>query len=821
MHGVGIQLQRIVPSLRGVGLCLAVLVFGFAQPAYSFFPFGAFQEDGDVVFQKWSLDTLDRDNDGDVSGDNDGVLMTIQVGDSGYFNGEIPTIIDAFNVWENLPGAYVAFTFTAPITDSIPFGATDGFNSVTIFGADGVDGIDSESVAGVNVSFSFIEDGFIAVPGTDFIVEARGGQIFETDIVVGASNFRNELNETNNLKTLKGILVHEIGHGIGLGHNPMHNFNNIDDVLSGAEDEEEDLFQLEEDPVLSIRDGSGVLRIVGATPTMFPILFGTLNTLTEQFEIGQDTLAIDDIAAAHFLYPRQGQVDDYFTVNQQARRSIPSLEGVPSPHVAGALITAYVDHDNNAGTSRIPVVSSMSGLYTNGSNNGNLDLDGRFSLFGLPKKLESVGGELFDATYTFSMTRIGDVIPFQPPSMIDTMHNTNGDVDARADSIYDTSFISEVFNENGNLLDSTLSLSGGTPLKYDTLRRQIVSVDSGRTLDQILAGAKPMFGTSPTQSTCPLDIILGGTVTTGTDTTGGLELPGRLTIPTPELGMAASVRSFRDVWLFKNAIGRTLVDGYYRVAPYVARFLSSHKVVTQSLRGAIDVGSIYWREALAFWAIVVTLVALAWSRGRKRGSRFLLRWIGAAAILFACIPAQATTIKLESTAQLTDRSSDIVQGTVLSQRTYLGSNGKILTDVVISVGKVVKGTANKQSTITLTLLGGNLNGFVARVPGLPKFVTDEEVIVFLKESKSKGLVVTGLEQGKLTVHTDEKTGKKFVNSKSLRSKRGLPTAKRTDPEKAIEKDEDGDLVEPEGLVSVEQYTAYLRAIVNKQARAQE
>ena len=81
-------------------------------------------------------------------------------------------------------------------------------------------------------------------------------------------------------------------------------------------------------------------------------------------------------------------------------------------------------------------------------------------------------------------------------------------------------------------------------------------------------------------------------------------------------------------------------------------------------------------------------------------------------------PAAATTMRHLDTRSLTLGSSDIVVGEVTAvQPHWDAGHRKIFTDVEVRVSQSLKGTSSE--TITLTQLGGELDGVRYSVPGGP------------------------------------------------------------------------------------------------------
>jgi hypothetical protein len=134
------------------------------------------------------------------------------------------------------------------------------------------------------------------------MVPISGGMIIDRDIVVSAAAHRGS-EETSDvpLADLKGTLVHELGHFLGLDHTPLNNLravylNEGDDIPS----------YLIESPVVWMTMPDGVPQYIGATPTMFPIYFEVELPNGEREDGGQD-LAPDDISGISWLYPRGAQ----------------------------------------------------------------------------------------------------------------------------------------------------------------------------------------------------------------------------------------------------------------------------------------------------------------------------------------------------------------------------------------------------------------------------------------------------------------------------------------------------------------------------------
>jgi PKD repeat protein len=119
--------------------------------------------------------------------------------------------------------------------------------------------------------------------------------------------------------------------------------------------------------------------------------------------------------------------------------------------------------------------------------------------------------------------------------------------------------------------------------------------------------------------------------------------------------------------------------------------------------------------------------------------------------LLSAAVAQATTIVLPSDDQLIAKSPVIVEGTVLST-TPADRDGRIVTETVVQVARTIKG--NVPQTITVSELGGELNGRLTKLFGAPAFAEGEHVLLFLEAAPQGGYRTMDLYVGKFR---DERT----------------------------------------------------------------
>jgi len=87
---------------------------------------------------------------------------------------------------------------------------------------------------------------------------------------------------------------------------------------------------------------------------------------------------------------------------------------------------------------------------------------------------------------------------------------------------------------------------------------------------------------------------------------------------------------------------------------------------------------------------------------------------------------------------------------------------KIHTRAMISPIEILKGPADL-GTVTVKIIGGQVDGKVATLPGAPKFEVGEKVLVFLEPREDgDGYLTLGFFQGKYTVFKDPKTGRDML-----------------------------------------------------------
>ncbi len=116
-------------------------------------------------------------------------------------------------------------------------------------------------------------------------------------------------------------------------------------------------------------------------------------------------------------------------------------------------------------------------------------------------------------------------------------------------------------------------------------------------------------------------------------------------------------------------------------------------------------------------------------------------------LIFSSVPNVAALVIEKSLNDLTAEADSIVTGKVVNKESYW-ENGKIFTDVTISVGENIKG--KPENKIIVQVQGGVVGDIYAQVSDVPLFENNEEVLLFLKGNK-----VVGWNQGKFTIKNDK------------------------------------------------------------------
>jgi len=124
-------------------------------------------------------------------------------------------------------------------------------------------------------------------------------------------------------------------------------------------------------------------------------------------------------------------------------------------------------------------------------------------------------------------------------------------------------------------------------------------------------------------------------------------------------------------------------------------------------------------------------------------------------------PVQATTVRHLDTRALARGSHEIVIGQVerVASRWEAGRT-RIVTDVTIRVTRPLKGVPVER--LTLTQLGGEVDGVRVTVHASPVFTPGEEALVFVWRDPRGRAQVNGLAPGKFEIRTDARTGRRYV-----------------------------------------------------------
>lgn len=755
-------------------LTAAIAALG-AQDAGAFYLRGFVSDvDGELVFPRWPFGDMDVNGDGDVAGDGEGVLYHFESGPNGFTADEKAMVIEAFDTWEQVPSSYIAFRFGQDIPDPTPFGmdleTVDFLNVVAIQVPEDTNQVALGAWATDFTTFT-TEDVLLTVGGVQTWV--AGGQVLDADLVFDGTLIRPFQQDMGT--GFVGLGTIGVGSLAGLHWSP---FDNFDPAASEAA-------QLPiEKRVLWLPDATGTLRKVGVTPSMYNSWFFYEDSNGVYTESLSD-LAPDDIAGITYLYPRTDS-GAFFSLTSTARTQ--ANNNIPSVPRAGGHVMAWVDTDNNPASARVPFMDTLTGYYWSSEA-----FTGHFSLKNLFTSLQDANGTSFAATYTITCS------VFEPAYFTPDDFNY---IEGNALNSFDTLFPSEVYRESGNIFGID-NLDQGTPLTFDLTRRKVVSANSGKSLDTLLAAGKPMFGTA--NRVCPLNVIVAGMDTNNQS--------------------SKAMRTVRDSVLLNNAVGTAFMDAYYRAAPSMAEFLLAHAGALAVARGGMRGAEWLWShcELLALMAGAVLAVGVLWRRLGKRGGTVA----GLLLLTFAlAMPASAITGYRNLEEYVAD-SESVVSGkvTVVDSHWKPGEKLGIETDITIEVEDVLKGRANKGGKVHITMPIGQVGGLARTSNALPKFAEGEEVLLFLKYSDRFGYQVAGGVEGKYRVLTDKESGRKYVwagrSATKVRLLKAVKEAaeKDADDEPAAEQDDAKPL--PPNYVALDDMKSFIRDTDRKQRQARE
>ena len=748
MKGRGIVTSRTRRMALAI-LCCSLVI---APDIWAFFPLGTFDSAGVLRYRAYRVSDFDRNNDGTITED-EGIEVLLEGGRSGFTPAELDIIREAFAIWERVPTSYASFYEAGVFLDPVIADGDSNFqNTIVMFVSNTVDlngdGLPDDDVVpdppgsviqptgggilGYQVSTWSGEDTIIDTPSESYLVSS--GTIIDSDIVIDATLHRPQTLGDAPAASLIATMVHELGHFLGLGHTPL---NNLSPRLLDPFDPSSAIELVE--TASMTHSIAGEKHRIGVTPTMFPLYFATLEENGDMGD-GQADLAPDDISAISWLYPR-GSQDLFFGLRGEARTRTRAGTGIPSVQIAGGHIVAWADVDNDPTTPRVPVFNTLTAFY---ENPANTERDGRFHLPGMWKTMETESG-LFNATYTYTLNPLnGSGWERQaPPSDIAGVIGAFDELGGRTDVF--NAYPSEVFHEVGNIIDVS-NKDAGSPFVWDFQRGTLVSTDTDRSIESIV-GDRPMFGD-------PNDVCILNVVGAAKAAGGGAGL-------STTVEGANTVRSMRDGILLETALGSFIVDTYYKVSPTAARFLLNNSLALGLTVKGVDMA--YW--CLNHLALVLFSLALFAGAVYLAYRRRLGRAAAAGALVIAAMlaPSADARIIFQTTEQLVAGSSDIISGRVVSATARRQTNSShIFTDIVVEIEDKAKGRLNKQSTVTFSQLGGELNGLVTSVSELPRFAAGEEVVLYLLYVENFGYVVYNGLGGKTLVGTNEATGEKTV-----------------------------------------------------------
>jgi hypothetical protein len=133
----------------------------------------------------------------------------------------------------------------------------------------------------------------------------------------------------------------------------------------------------------------------------------------------------------------------------------------------------------------------------------------------------------------------------------------------------------------------------------------------------------------------------------------------------------------------------------------------------------------------------------------------------ASVLLFA--PCRGTTVVAPTFAELVDEAQTIVRARVIELHSAWADSpqGRVIkTHVTFRIEKQLKGGATPE--LTLSFLGGELDGQGMRVAGMPQFTVGQTEILFIAGNGVRFCPLVAMMHGRYHVQTDAATGREYM-----------------------------------------------------------
>lgn len=132
------------------------------------------------------------------------------------------------------------------------------------------------------------------------------------------------------------------------------------------------------------------------------------------------------------------------------------------------------------------------------------------------------------------------------------------------------------------------------------------------------------------------------------------------------------------------------------------------------------------------------------------------------AVLLCAPQVNATVLPYKNLNDLVEESDGIIVGTVRNVESHLDPSKDIYTFVKLDQLEVLHGNYH-QRTLTLRLMGGQVQNDILHVEGSPEFSQNDRVILFVRNNGSEIVPLVGWTQGVLRIVRDPATGREVIN----------------------------------------------------------